>query len=86
MDFMVIHSSRPFSIVPGWFLSFFFSRFQVGLSWFLVGFLVIQVFSLVVLGFMLVFIFFQGSSSVFHGARSVFMVFQDSRLISHGSR
>ena len=59
MDFMVIHSSRPVSIVPGWFLCFFSSRFQVGLSWFQVGFLVIQGFSLVVHGFMLVFIFFK---------------------------
>ena len=65
---------------------FFFSRLQVGLLWFQVGFLVIQGSSLVVHGFMSVFIFFQGSRSVFHGARSVFMVFQDSRLISHGSR
>ena len=64
MDFMVIHSSRPVSIVPGWFLCFFSSRFQVGLSWFQVGFLVIQGFSLVVHGFMLVFTFFQGSRSV----------------------
>ena len=72
-------------MVPGWFLCFF-SRLQVGLLWFQVGFLVIQGSSLVVHGFMSVFIFFQGSRSVFHGASSVFMVFQDSRLISHGSR
>ena len=72
-------------MISGWFLCFF-SRFQVGLLWSQVGFLVIQGSSLVVHGFMSVFIFFQGSRSVFHGASSVFMVFQDSRLISHGSR
>ena len=50
MDFMVIHSSRPVSIVPGWFLCFFFKipgwSFKVS-----GGFLVIQGFGLVVHGF-----------------------------------
>ena len=84
MDFMVIHSSRPVSIVPGWFLCFFSSRFQVGLSWFQVVFLVIQGFSLVVHGFMLVFIFFQGSRSVFHGFSRFQVNFSWFKVVFHG--
>ena len=66
VGFHGFHGSRLVFMVSGWFLCFFSSRFQVGLSLFQVGFfvLVIHGSSLVVHGFLSFFSRFQVS---FHG-------------------
>ena len=76
---MVIHNSRPVSIVPGWFLCFFLQDSRLvfyGFRW------VSWIFKVFVWLFMVScwFLYFLKVSGRF------FMVFQDSRLISHGSR
>jgi len=76
---MVIHNSRPVSIVPGWFLCFFLQDSRLvfnGFRW------VFWIFKVFVWLFMVScwFLYFLKVSGRF------FMVFQDSRLISHGSR
>ena len=70
---------------------FFFSRFQVGLSWFQVVFLITQGSSLVVHGFMSVFIFFSrfqvGFSWCqvsFHGFSRFQVDFSWFKVVFHG--
>ena len=87
---MVIHNSRPVSIVPGWFLCFFFkipgwslmvsggffgySRFLFGCSWFHVGFYIFSRFQ----------VGFSWCQVSFHGFSRFQVDFSWFKVVFHG--